>query len=40
MSVNEIKQLFKESAHKIGKRDSKVLPTSALRGYVFVLTKD
>lgn len=35
MGVREIKPVFQQAGHHIGRRDCLVMPVSALNGYVF-----
>jgi len=37
MGVREVKPIFNQNAHLIGRRDFMVMPISALTGYVFFL---
>lgn len=39
MGVREVKPIFNQNAHLIGRRDFMVMPISALTGYLFVLYK-
>lgn len=39
MGVREVKPIFNQNAHLIGRRDFMVMPISALTGYLFVLNQ-
>ena len=34
MSVSDVKEVFRDTAHKLGRRDHTVMGVSALKGYV------
>lgn len=36
MGVREVKPIFNQNAHLIGRRDFMVMPISALTGYLFI----